>query len=115
MDKLAETHQKLSTLQEKFEAGQTVAKSNRDAAIALCHFIFNTINTIDPDRIEACWLGSYSNPCVTDYPNVMIYAVHRLTGATLAKWYINTKGQYPPPNITAGDIVKAVSEGGLMK
>lgn len=111
MDKLAEIHQKLETIQKELNAKRAGAKSNRDAAIALCHFVFNTIGTIAPNDIDSQWYGSYDNPYVHDYPNVDIYALHHSTGITLAKWRINTGGQYPPSTITTDDIVNAVLEG----
>lgn len=111
MDKLAEIHQKLEAIQTELEAKQAVAKSNREAAIALCHFVSDTIRTIEPDKIDSHWYGSYDNSGVADYPNVTIHASHRPTHTTLATWRINTGGQYPPPTITTDDIVNAVLEG----
>ena len=111
MDTLSKIRRKLKKISKELEAKQAVVKSNREAAIALCYFITDTIRTIDPNTIEPQRYGSYDNPVVGDYPFVTICASYRPTFQTLANWRIDTGGKYPPPAITTEEILQAVLQG----
>jgi hypothetical protein len=109
MDTLEGIRENLDRLQKEYGEKQAIALSNREAAIAFCHFLYDTLSTIDPDRIDVSWYGSYHNASVADYPVVKICATYRRQ--LIASWHIDTGGSVPAPNITFEDVLRAVKRG----
>lgn len=108
---LEQIRDRLAEIQEQMEEKRKESDTNREACITMIRFVTDTIDAIAPDQVDAVWYGSYTNSDVVDYPILTIKAYHRATFTTLATWIINAGGQYPAPNITQDDIIKAVLEG----
>lgn len=111
MDTLEQIHARINAIETDYAAKAVVAKNNRDAAIKLVHFILDTISKIAPRKIESEMYGSYTNPGVSDYPRVTIYAKMARTHERLAVWVVDTGGRSAPQKVTAESILEAVNRG----
>jgi|GEM_PF-6950223 len=102
--------QKLDALQKKHERKTAEAEGRFERALNLARMITDTINSVAPQQIQAMWMGSLTNPHVSDYPKLLISAVTVYGNRLICSWIINPEtGEIPV--LTAEDIVKDIDLG----